>query len=268
MKKITSRQNPLVARFRAAARTNRSNRSQILLDGTKLVEDALAAGVSIDVAVVSSAELRKNNRKFTSLAHNLEANGVTVAAATNEVLSSMSPVSSPSGFVAIAAHRPVRLQDVYRRRGLTLAPVGVQDPGNVGAIIRAADAAGASGVVVSSGSADPFGWRALRGAMGSSFRLPVADINHISAAVDAAHERGIDVIAAVPRGGRSLYAFDLTEPKLIFLGSEGAGLDDEILALADARLTVPMRQHVQSLNAAVAASLIVYEARRQRTRRP
>ena len=169
--------------------------------------------------------------------------------------------------MAIATHRPIALRHVLNGRGLTLAPVGVQDPGNVGAIIRAADAGAASGVVVTAGSADPFGWRALRGAMGSSFRLPVADIDHVHAAVEAARERGIGVVAAVPRGGSSLYTLDLTKPLLVLLGSEGSGLDDDVVSLADARMTIPMRPPVQSLNTAVAAALIVYEARRQRRAR-
>ena len=264
MKTITSRQNPLVARFRAVVRARRSHRRQLLLEGAKLIEDASAAGIPIEVAVVSSAELRRRNRELTALADGLTATGVTVAAATDEVLSRLSPARSPSGAVAIATHQPVKLRNVYNSEGLTLAPVGVQDPGNVGALIRAADAGAASGVVVTSGSADPFGWRALRGAMGSSFRLPVADIDHISGAVAVARELGVGIIAAVPRGGMSLYAVDLTEPQLVFLGSEGVGLDDDTLALADARVTVPMRRPVQSLNIAVAAAVIVYEAYRQR----
>ena len=267
MKTITSRQNPLVTRFRAIARARRPDRRQILLEGAKLIHDAQAAGVQLEVAVLPSAKLRRRNPELIALADALAASGVAVVAASDAVLSTLSPTRSPSGAVAIAAHRPVALRRVFGSRGLVLAPVGVQDPGNVGAIIRAADAGGASGVVVTAGSADPFGWRALRGAMGSSFRLPVADIDHLSTAVEAARERGVGVVAAVPRGGTSPHALDLTKPLLVMLGGEGSGLDEEAQSLADARLTVPMRRRVESLNTAVAAALIVYEARRQRRAR-
>ena len=267
MKTITSRQNPLVARFRAVARAHRSNRQQILLEGTRLIDDAREAGTPLEVAVVSSGELRRRNRKLMALSDALAGGGVEVVAASDAVLAALSPVRSPSGAVAIAAHRPRALRDVFTSRGLVLALVGVKDPGNVGAIVRAADAGAVSGVLVTAGSADPFGWRALRGAMGSSFRLPVVDVDNIGLTVEAARERGAGVLAAVPRGGASLYSIDLTRPQLVLLGSEGSGLNDEVVSLADTWLTVPMRQPVQSLNTAVAAALIIYEARRQRRAR-
>ena len=267
MKTITSRQNPLVARFRAVTRARRSNRQQILLEGPRLIDDAREAGVPLEVAVVSSSELRRGNPELTALSDALAAGGVEVVAASNVVLAALSPVRSPSGAVAIAAHRPHALCDVFTSRALVLALIGVRDPGNVGAIARAAEAGAAGGVIVTAGSADPFGWRALRGAMGSSFRLPVVDVEDVDLAVEAARERGAGVLAAVSHGGASLYSIDLGRPQLVLLGSEGSGLDDEVVSLADTRLTVPMRRPVQSLNTAVAAALIVYEARRQRRAR-
>ncbi len=201
------------------------------------------------------------------LADALAASGADVFAASESVLAAASPVRTPSGAVALATHRPHAPEQIMDdlRRGLVVGVVGVQDPGNVGAIVRAADAGAARAVVVTGGSADPFGWRALRGAMGSSFRLPVTAIDDIRSLVEDVRARGIPVVAAVPRGGTGMYEADLTGSRLVLLGQEGAGLSQDVGA--DVRVSVPMRREVDSLNVAVAAALIIYEARRQSLRR-
>ena len=141
----------------------------------------------------------------------------------------------------------------------------VQDPGNVGAIIRAAEACGATGVVAGEGTADPFGWKALRGAMGSTFRLPVASGQTLADAVASARAAGLRVFATAAREGTPLAACDLRGPSAILFGGEGAGLPQDLLDASDERLTIPMRPPVESLNVAIAAALVLYEAARQRT---
>jgi RNA methyltransferase, TrmH family len=141
----------------------------------------------------------------------------------------------------------------------------VQDPGNLGAIVRAAEACGATGIVVGNGSADPFGWKALRGSMGSAFRVPLAGRLPLGPALDAARRRGLRILAAVARDGTSLPQCDLRQPLAVLLGGEGSGLSAEVLARADERLTIPMRPPVESLNVATAAAVIAYEAHRQRS---
>ena len=140
----------------------------------------------------------------------------------------------------------------------------VQDPGNVGAIIRAAEACGATGVVAGEGTADPFGWKALRGAMGSTFRLPVASGQTLADAVGSARAAGLRVFATAARDGTPLAACDLRGPSAILFGGEGAGLPQDLLDASDERLTIPMRPPVESLNVAIAAALVLYEAARQR----
>ena len=269
MKAITSRQNPLVAEFRSAARQRNRDRQHLLLDGARLIDDARAAGLVIDTALLSAAALRTDDPAMKRLAHALAASGADVFAASESVLAAASPVRSPSGAVALATHQPHSPEQLMNdlRRGLVVGAVGVQDPGNVGAIVRAADAGGARAVIVTGGSADPFGWRALRGAMGSSFRLPVTTIDDIKPLVEDVRARGIPVVAAVPRGGTGMYEADLTGPRLVLLGQEGAGLSQDVGANADVCISVPMRREVDSLNVAVAAALIIYEARRQSLRR-
>ena len=259
MEPITSRRNPLVVRFRRAARRDAGVDSTVLLEGPRLVEDALAAGVRVDVAAVSTAPAPR----ISALARRLEP--VTrVVRATAAVMDALSPVSTPSGLVALATLRPSRVEDAMRiSRPLVVGLSGVQDPGNTGAVIRAVEAGGASGVVTA-GGADPLGWKALRGAMGSAFRLPIARAGDPAAVRRLASAHGLRVIAAAPQGGTPLDEVDLTGPCLVWLGAEGSGIDPDTAATADDMVSIPMRPPVESLNIAVAAALIVYEAARQR----
>ncbi len=242
----------------------------MLLDGVRLIEDARNAHVPIELAMFSAPALDEPSSRLDALAQTLQRAGVETVAVPDSVLRAASPVRSSSGVVALATYRPTPMQKIGRalRSGLVMAAVHVQDPGNVGAIIRAADAGGAMGVVVTSDSADPHGWRALRGAMGSTFRVPVASCDDVPELVHQARDCGAAVVAAVPRGGVSLESADLARPTLVLIGTEGGGLDRALDEGADLRVSIPMRRRVDSLNVAVAAALIVYEARRQRAVAP
>jgi RNA methyltransferase, TrmH family len=142
----------------------------------------------------------------------------------------------------------------------------VQDPGNLGAIVRVSEGAGASGVMAVGACADPFGWKAIRGSMGSTLRLPIATHATAGAALEQAQAHDCRVLALCPRGGRSIFEVDLTGPTAVLVGGEGAGLPSSVVAAADEVATIPTAPAVESLNVAVAAALVVYEARRQRDR--
>ena len=260
MEPITSRRNPLVARFRRAARRNAGDDSTVLLEGPRLVEDALAAGVRVDVAAVCTG---RPGRRAAAVARRL-APVTRVVPVTAAVMDALSPASTPSGLAALATLRPARVDDALRvPRPLVVGLSGVQDPGNTGAVIRAVEAGGASGVVTV-GGADPLGWKALRGAMGSAFRLPIARGGDPAEVRRRASAHGLRVIAAVPHAGTPLTGADLKAPCLVWLGAEGSGLDQNSVEAADAVVSIPMRRPVESLNIAVAAALIIYEAARQR----
>jgi TrmH family RNA methyltransferase len=185
----------------------------------------------------------------------------------DQVLAAMSPVRQPSGIVSIVRCPPATLAHALDGQP-ALVPVltGVQDAGNVGAIVRTAEACGATGIMTTDGTADPFGWKALRGAMGSTFRMPIAVHQPLKAILGELRSRGIAVIATIPRGGTSPDAADLRGPAALILGGEGAGLPPDLAASADTLLTIPMRAPVESLNVSIAAALILFEASRQRGR--
>ncbi len=271
VKTVRSRQNALVRRFRGAARAR--DRRELLLDGVRLIRDARDARVPLVSAFVSRSALDRGDHALSGLARDLESDGVEVVAGSDGVMDAVSPVRESSAAVAVGDHDPATLDEILMGVkdgvdiGIVIAPIGVQNPGNLGAIIRTAAAAGAAGVAVTEGSADPFGWKALRGAMGSTFRLPVAQTGNAAAAVRYAREAGFTVLAAVPRTGRVLYDADLGGRRFVLVGTEGDGLHGELASLADDTVSVPMAPSVDSLNVAVAAAVLLYEARRQLTHR-
>jgi TrmH family RNA methyltransferase len=258
---ITSRQNPLVARFRDAARGDAG--AVILLDGAHLVTDAIAAGVRIEHAVVTPAAHERPD--VGALVQALTRSGVEVTTVSAPVMDAVSPLHAPTGIAALAHLPPSALDRLYQTASpLVVIAIDVQDPGNVGAIVRSAEAAGASGVVAAGISANPYGWRALRGSMGSALRLATMSGVAADAAIADARRRGCRVVAATPRGGVPLSEADLRGPLAVLIGGEGPGLPSSLIDAADARVTIPMQAPVESLNAAVTAALILYEARRQR----
>jgi RNA methyltransferase, TrmH family len=178
-------------------------------------------------------------------------------------------VRTPSGIVALAERPRGTFEALFQEApSLVLIAVDVQDPGNVGAVVRACEAACATGVIFCGACADPFGWKALRGSMGSAFRLPVAERTDAIEAIGLVRARRLRTIAAVPGGGEPLFEVEAKGPVAFVLGGEGSGLHPDVVAAADARVSIPMRRPVESLNVAVAAALLVYEAFRQRSSRP
>jgi len=268
MPTIRSRRHPLVARCRALADGRDRDDPAVLLDGLHLLADALAAELAVEVAAFTPAALARADGEGRRLAALAEARGVRIVEVAEAVMDAMSPTRSPGGVVALA----VRPAESWPLAGsdlpLVVLAVGVQDPGNLGAIVRACDAAGTAGVVVAGATADPFGWKALRGAMGSAFRVPIARAPVAGEAVARLRHAGFALAATVPRDGRDFQRADLARPLVLALGGEGAGLPADLLAQADERLTVPMRPGVESLNVAVTAALVAYEARRQRLASP
>lgn len=260
---VTSRQNPVVKRFREAARPGRTG-GATLLDGAHLIGEALDAAIPLEVVAFSSDAVE---RRHAELAGRCRAAGAQILTVAPSLLASMTPVAQPSGVAALARLEPGALAHVLEASvpQLVLILDRVQDPGNVGAIVRVAEACGATGIIAGPGTADPFGWKALRGSMGSAFRLPVAVAPSLGEACLKAHDLGLTLFAAVPREGTPIDTARLDRPCAILLGGEGAGLAPELTVAADEALTIPMRPPVESLNVSIAAALVVYEAARQRT---
>jgi TrmH family RNA methyltransferase len=249
MPRLTSRRHPIVAACRALA-AGRGDPGRVLLEGAQLTADALDAGVGLDALVTDG--------RHPDLAGRAEAAGAVVFEAPRAVVEAASPARTPGGVLAIARWTPAALDRLSLRSDAdAVALAGVQDPGNVGSVIRNADAFGAAAVVTLEGTADPGNWKALRGAMGSTFRTPVARAGADEMFAWARHT-GRRVAAAVPRGGVPPEAGALDGPLLLLLGREGTGLDDALVRRADVHVTIPMRAGVDSLNVGVTAAILLW----------
>jgi len=258
MPRVTSRQHAIVSECRAA---RRGDDPRLLLDGWHLLEDALAAGVRLDTIIVRHDVLAAHAATIDAA----RAAGARVLEATDGVMDAVSPVRASSGVVALATRPAIDPRSVTSPApALVVVAFGVQDPGNVGALIRSVAAAGATGVLLDEASADPWGWKALRASMGSTFCVPIVRDDQALVRLASLRAEGLLIAAADPCGAASMYEASLSGPLALVFGAEGSGLPAAVLAQTDVRLRIPMRPRVESLNVAVAAALLVYEAARQR----
>ncbi|MCZ6726613.1 MAG: hypothetical protein O7A98_04585 [Acidobacteria bacterium] len=257
---IVSRQNRLIKDIR---RLRRSKGDRALLEGPHTVAAALAAGLDLEI-VLATPEVAAD----PSVAVLLEPLGGLLQLVDADVLDSVADVDTPRGLVAVAV-LPRRGVEALPRApgGLYVYADGLQEPGNLGALARVAEAAGVAGLALAPGSAHPNHPRALRGSAGSLLRLPVAREVEPSALERRLEGLSPTWLALVPRDGSDLYATTLPESTLVLLlGGEGSGLSSAALLHSDLRVTLPMRAPVESLNVTVAAALVLYEIVRRRDR--
>ena len=257
-----------MTRFREVAK-GAGNDGAVVIDGVHLLLDALRAGVPVEVVLATSDLLENTSSDVVEAWQLTRTAGVPVHEATTGVLNAASPVRTPSGVVAIARWSPAPIAALWTPApALVIGLVDVQDPGNAGAVIRSADGLGATGVAMIGATADPGSAKALRGGMGSTFRVPVARAS-IGESLRAARAAGVTIAATTSPapGTTDLHAADLTGPVFLLLGNEGAGLPEQALKAAGIRISIAMRPGINSFNVAVSSALLLYEARLQRNGR-
>jgi len=262
--KITSRDNSLLRRARAV-RDGKINAS-IFVEGLRLCEEALRSGLKIE-AIISSERIAKKERAAT-LIRQLEEVAAKSALVSERLLASVSYTKTPQGIIVVAS-RPATTESEFARRQAS-APLlvilhGINNPVNLGAILRTAEAAGVTGAVTTVGTTDSFSPKALRGAMGAAFRLPIwTDVDY-SHAIDWCRKRSIQTVCADVKATRIYTEIDWRQPTALILGAESKGLPAEEISAAQEAIRIPMKRSTESLNVAVAAGILVYEARRQRS---
>ncbi|HEX7182099.1 MAG TPA: RNA methyltransferase [Thermoanaerobaculia bacterium] len=254
---ITSRQNQ---RLKDIRRLRRSKGDHALLEGTHLVSEAISGGLALETVLVTPEYLA--SAEGLHLARSLPVEPLEVAAG---VLEDLTDADSPRGVLAVARLPRSGVEALPVRAGrLYLYLDGLQDPGNLGALARVAEAAGAAGLALSPGTAHPNHPRALRASAGSLLRLPLgvgADPDALDRRLARLHPRWA---ALVPRDGEGLWEAGLEGTLVLAVGAEGPGLSPALLERAGLRLTIPIEPPVESLNATVAAALVLFEARRRR----
>jgi len=278
---VTSRDNKWLKKFRAALRgTGPAAGEPIGVEGPKLIEDAVRSGLETEALLVSDSGERELERILRA-AKESEA-GIPrsrILRTTEKLFAGVAGTETPQGVAALFRQPAWGFEDVLRGapmpdgalRGepaLVAVMAGVQDPGNAGTIVRSAEAFGATGVVAARGTADPWSPKALRASAGSALRLPLLRGVAIPVLLAQLKMARVKIYAASAKPGDAApigqTSADLRDPAAIFIGSEGAGLPPEVLHAADAVISIPISPAVESLNAGVAASLVLYEASRQR----
>jgi len=259
---VSSRANARVKQLRAAFQGHaRLSGGLVAIEGDHLLQEALRSRMVLKTVFVS--ERREVPR--------IVPRGVEVLRLADDVFGSVVETQSPQGVAALLVP-PVRvLEDVMGVNGaepLILIAAGLQDPGNLGTLVRSAEAFGATGVLTTAGTVSAWNQKALRASVGSVFRVPVVGVT--ASEIEALKARGVRMIAAVGADDFGVVAaqeMDFISACALMVGNEGAGLAAEWLEMCDAQVTIPCPGAVESLNAAVAGSLLLYEASRQRAAR-
>lgn len=255
---LTSLQNPLVKQIRKLhSAKQRREQGVFLLEGTHLLEEACAVDYSLET-VCCTLEWQSTHQQLWQQAAQKAQRAEIVS---SEVLKVIATTVQPDGVVATAQRHSQ--QQVVPFTGIGLALETVQDPGNLGTIIRTAAAAGASGFWISADSVDLDHPKVLRASAGQWFRLPMVVSTDLKATVQECQQAGMQVVATLPTASLTYWQVDWRHPSLILLGNEGAGLSTQLAALADLQVKIPLSSGVESLNVAIAAALMLYEAQRQ-----
>ena len=262
--RITSRDNSLLRQARAV-RDGKID-ELIFVEGLRLCEEARRSKLKIEAVVVSEELLRKE-RVTQAIAELSEASKRT-ASLSEKLLESISYTKTPQGIVVLA-ERPDS-SEAHLAASLTANPLlvvlhQINNPVNVGAILRTAEAAGATGVIATKNTSDPFSPKSLRGAMGSAFRLPIWSGPSYDEAIEWCSERDIATACADAEATTDYTDLDWTTATALFLGTESIGFTAEELMNADRSVKIPMRGLAESLNVSVAAGILLFEAARQRT---
>lgn len=268
--RITSVQNPLVKRLQLLLeRKGREESGSYLVEGAHLVEEALKSGADVTTVLYDSE--RELNSACRQALTNLRPD-VHVMAASEAVLAKLSETKSPQGIVAVVKKNQQDWEEWIEQLiqakpdVLLLFLDEIQDPGNLGTILRTAEAAGVDGVVLGRGSVDLYNGKVVRATMGALFRLPVFT-QALPITADQWRGQGGRLLCSTLReNSRSYDSVDYSGKVALVIGNEGRGVSEEMIARADELVHIPIYGQAESLNAAVAAGLLVYEARRKKDR--
>jgi len=268
LRRIEGRHNALVKELRQAfAHAERTEDGTCAIEGLRIVEEATRSGLRFRAVFFKESAQNLAERLLPQIGANVD-----TLLLPDKLFDDAVPSETPQGVAALVRLKEFSLSDILER--LQVGPVmvlaGLQDPGNLGTILRSAEAFGSAGVVLGEGTVSPFNSKVIRASAGSMFRLPVVlakaagGLEEISAKLQA---ESVRLIATSSHKGTPLDQANLTGPSAVFIGNEGSGLPRAVLAHADELISIPHMPQVESLNAGVAGSIVLYEAARQRRSR-
>jgi RNA methyltransferase, TrmH family len=268
LRRIEGRHNPLVKQLRQAfAHAELTEAGDCAIEGLRILEEAIRSGLRFSSVFFRESAQERADRLLPQIGAQVE-----TLLLPDKLFDSLVPSESPQGVAALVRLKEFSLDDILER--LQVGPVvvlaGVQDPGNVGTILRSCEAFGSAGVILGEGTVSPFNSKVVRASAGSVFRLPIIHNQGKTPAANLAEvgkklrTQNVRLLATSSHKGSPLDQADLKSPAAIFFGNEGSGLARDLMAQMDESIAIPHTQQVESLNAGVAASIVLYEAARQR----
>lgn len=265
LRRIAGRHNALVKELRQAfARAERTEDGSCAIEGLRIVEEAIRSGLRFRAVFFKESAQNLAERLLPQIGSHVE-----ILLLPDKLFDGAVPSETPQGVAALVRLKEVSFSDVLERvqLGPMIILAGLQDPGNLGTILRSAEAFGSAGVVLGEGTVSPFNSKVIRASAGSTFRFPVI-VAKAAGGLDAIsgklREQGVRLIATSSHKGTPLDQANLIGPVAIFIGSEGSGLSRSVMAQVDELVAIPHTPQVESLNAGVAGSIVLYEAARQR----
>jgi RNA methyltransferase, TrmH family len=272
LRRIEGRHNALVKQLRQAfSRAELTESGECAIEGLRIVEEAIRSGLAFRAVFFRESAQDRAERLLPQIGSHVE-----TLLLPDRLFDGTVPSESPQGVAALVRVKSFSLDDIVERLqvGPILVLAGLQDPGNVGTILRSAEAFGSAGVVLGEGTVSPFNSKVVRGSAGSVFRLPIVHGQKPSSSVSSSFKldgvieklraSGVRLIATSSHKGTRLDQANLKDRSAIFFGNEGAGLPRELMGKMNEIVAIPHTAQVESLNAAVAASIVLYEAAKQR----
>ena len=263
MKEISSKDNRIIKDAASLSeKKKRDERGQFIIEGPNLLREALDEDMHIhSVFVLAGSE----TPEIMELVQGAELNGCPVYAVSREAFMRIAQTDTPQAVIAVCEKKRFTDRELFGRDGSNILVLDrIQDPGNMGTLLRTADAAGFSGILLIKGSADPFAPKVVRAAAGSLFRMPIRTDLTPQEASELLKLHGKKAAAAAMDAENAYYDEDLAEDFALIVGNEGNGVSDELMALAR-HISIPMAGRTESLNAALAGGIIMFEALRQKT---
>lgn len=263
MLEITSVNNPLIKKVRSLYRKkDRIKNKSFIIEGIKIIEEGINSNYPLKNIVYTDKLLdTKDGVEFFDKIKDLK----SLVYVPNNIFIDISDTENPQGVLAIAG---IKNQDIEEIKDIEnpfiLFLDELQDPGNMGTIIRTADAFNIDCIIISEGSVDPYNPKVVRATMGSIFRVPLYNVLDGIKELNELKEKGIKIYSTSLENSISIYEQDFTEGFILTIGNESKGVSKDLLSLSDKLIKIPMPGRAESLNAGVAASIIMYEARKQR----
>ncbi len=263
---VMSKDNDVIKHLRSLSDPKHRKKEQVfMIEGVKMVEEALRDNAGVNMLVATPTLVQHHGKGLLKLA---ATRSITVFWISEKLMDAVSESKTPQPVIAVVRMKEHGEEELLvHTAGLIIIAHQLQDPGNLGTIIRTAEAVGAAGVALSPHTADPFSAKAVRASMGSILRVPLVRIGETGAFVTRCKQRGFQTLAAVVAVGTAHFNVDLTKPTVVILGQEGTGLPQDIIADVDLRVRIPMADSIDSLNVATSAAVILYEMMRQRLQR-